>query len=127
MGRKINNTRVTYTGATPGADTNTYPIFTTVTNAWPAGFAAMEGISKLVTDLKHSHLGTYKWYKSSDRGTNWLQIGEEDIGAPAATDTVFREFVIEPYADFKLDWINGNSAQTTWVYDIVLIGDRSQP
>lgn len=122
-----NMTRVKYTGATPGGDTNTYPIFTTLTNGWPAGFFALQNISKLVVDTKHDAAGTFAWYKSNDRGTSWEQIGTEAISAPASTVTIFREFTVEPYEDFKLDWVNGNTAQDPWDVSMVLIPNRSQP
>jgi hypothetical protein len=85
----------------------------------------MLGVKRFVLDLKHSHTITLRWYKSDDRGTNWNQIGEEaSIAAPAATDTTTRDFFVEPYADWKLDLINGGSAQTTFEIDMVMTDER---
>ena len=117
--------RVTYNESAPGADSDTYNIFNTVVACPGQNYLNNAGISRINVDIKHSHAGTLKWYKSHDRGTTWLQIDEAAITAPASTDTTIRDILLEGYLDFKLDWVNGGSAQTTWKLDIALVSDRS--
>lgn len=125
---------VNYIGTTPGADSNTYNIFSTIVSQLPCKGLAMLGLKRLVVDMKFAGgNGTLKWYKCADgsgssnvtRGTNWKQIGEAAIAAPAANATVVRDFLVEEYNDFKLDWVNGGSAQTTWELSIALTDDRA--
>jgi len=117
---------LTYGSGTPGADANTYNVYNSV-SAWSGKrMATQSGYKRLVVDMKFAGgNGTLKWYKSSDRGTNWLQIGQESVTAPSSTDTVVRDFLIEEYDDFKLDWVNGGSAQTTWNISVALTDSRN--
>jgi hypothetical protein len=34
------------------------------------------------------------------------------------------DLVVEPFADWKLEWVNGGSDQTTWVLDMAMIDER---
>lgn len=130
-----------YNGFTPGADSNVYPLYSTcgITGTTPGtagaapslflpvpkGFFQHAGIHKMIFDIKCTQAGTIKWYKSSDRGTTWRQEGSQAIAAPAATDSVVQEFLVEAYLDFKVEWTNGGVAQATWAVDIVGSPDRA--
>lgn len=121
-----------YTGSTPGADSNDYVLF----NSASAGLGAAMGIygfSRLTLALKNSHTGTLKFYKSNSRtaGSNpeasavtWSQIAENAVAAAAATSENVYDYLIEPYADVRLIWTNGGSAQTTWVVNMSLSLER---
>jgi hypothetical protein len=115
---------VKYTGLTPGADSNTYNLFSTVTAHSAKYFFAAARISKILVDIKHSHGFTLKWYKSADRGTTWHQLGENVVPVPSATESNIREILVEPYPDFKLDLVNGGTAQSPFVVDIILVSER---
>jgi hypothetical protein len=117
--------RVKYTGTTPGADTNTYTLFTTVNGEIGQGFFQHADIHKVHLLLKCNNAGTLKSYESTDRGVNWRQIGQEAIAAPAATADVERDFIVEALLDFKLEWVNGNVAQNPWDPNVALISDRA--
>jgi hypothetical protein len=123
----MTDTRAKYIGTTPGADSNTYNIFNTTVAFSGANFLSMLGISKIRVDIDHDNAGTFKWYKSEDRGTNWRQIDQEAVSAPASTETTGREFLVEGYMDWKLDWVNGGSAQDPWEVDIAFIEERGAP
>lgn len=114
--------RTKYTGSAPGADSNTYELFSTTT-AFPgaAGLQAA-GVKRVRIDVAHNQAFTLNAYKSSDRGANWNQVSTESISV-VANSTTQREFNVEPYADFKLEAVNGGSAQTTWSVDIALSTD----
>ena len=122
-------TQIRYTGLTPGADSNTYVIFDT-TVAFPgARYAAMNRMKRLQVGLSNSQAGTYNWYKTQSRVTStntaivWTQIGTAAIAAGATAENT-NDFLIEEYADFKLEWVNGGVAQATWVVDLALSGER---
>lgn len=125
-------TIIRYTGATPGADANTYPFFDTVT-AFPAPrYVAMNQMKRLQVGLSNSQAGTYNWYKSSSRVTNpslttsqvtWTQIGTVAVAAGATAENT-NDFLIEEYDDFKLEFVNGGVAQATWVVNLALSGER---
>lgn len=118
-----------YIGATPGADTLTYSIFDT-TVAFPgARYAAEHKLKRLQVGLSNSQAGTYNWYKTQSRVTStntpivWTQIGTQAVVAGATAENT-NDFLIEPYSDFKLEFVNGGVAQATWVVDIALSGER---
>lgn len=129
-------TIIRYTGATPGADANTYSFFDTVT-AFPAPrYVGMHRMKRLQIGLSNSQAGTYNWYKSSSRVTNpalantqdttkvtWTQIGTLVVAASGATENTL-DLLIEEYDDFKLEFVNGGVAQATWVPNIALSGER---
>lgn len=129
------NLQVKVISATPGANSNTYNMFnSTVTFAAPAYSGSSSttmtahNISRLEFRLANDQTGTLKFYTSIDGGTNWDQTGG-DIAVAASSSTDINgpyDFLIDPYRDVKLDWVNGGSAQTTWRPNVVLVrGDRS--
>jgi hypothetical protein len=125
MAESCNLTPITNNSSPPGADSNTYPLYNSVTCWQGKRFPQMYGFKRLLVDIKCSQNGTLKWYKSSDRGANWLQIGERAVTAPAANDTEIDDYLIEEYDDFKLDWVNSGSAQATWNVSIALSDSRN--
>ncbi len=127
--------RIVVSPTAPGADTNVYVLFATVAvtgtgysfpdPGWGKGALGGHGLKRLVVDIKHNAAGTLNWYKSNDRGTNWHQLDAEAVAAPAATESTTRTFLIEEYDDFKLEWVNGSSAQTTWAVNVALSPERA--
>ena len=123
--------KVTYTGATPGADANTYVLFSTVAMFTGANVLQGTGMKRLDLGLSNSQAGTLNWYKTQSRLTNssntpvWTQIGTAAVAAGATAENDF-DWLIEPYADFKLEWVNGGVAQATWVPDLVLSDSRNK-
>lgn len=116
-----NIVRVKYTGATPGADASTYTLFSTVTAFPGANYCAMGGLGRLVLALANSAAGTLKGYVSEDRGINWTQIlPDTAVSARTAGNQNPFDIRIGEYPDFKLDWVNGGSAQTTWLVEMAL-------
>lgn len=117
---------VTYSGSTPGADSNTYPLFSTVTAAPNArGLFQLADIKRFVLDLAHDQALTLKAYWSNDGGTNWNLYSSEAVAAPAAGVTRTRDYLVEHYRDWKLDAVNGGSAQATWILNMALSEQRS--
>lgn len=116
--------RIKYSGTAPGADSNTYVLFSTVASFTMANAAQMGGVHKLVLTLKNSQAGTLNTWRSTDRGVTWVQITTEAITAGTATTSTPREYLLEQFADFKLEWVNSAVAQATWVVDMALTDAR---
>lgn len=121
----INETRVKYAGSTPGADSNTYAIFSSVT-AFPLACAMQAaGMKRVVVVFAHSNTGTINVYRSADRGTTWAQVSTRIIVGPSATGSSCFDVNVSMFSDFKLEWVNGGSAQTTWTVDIALTDEQT--
>ena len=131
---------IQYAGTTPGTDSNTYVILATTLpaaptnamnmnrdNACPANYAGLAGIRKVALTLKHSHLGTLNLYASIDRGTNWRQMDTIAVATPAATASDLFEFLVEGMRDFKIEWVNGGTAQSPWEVTIAFSDQRASP
>ena len=118
------NAKITYVQTNHTNASATVAMFSSVTAFPGKRYFAMHGVAKFVVDLEHDAATTFKWYKSQNRGVTWVQLGEEAVAAPGTTATTIREFLVEPYDDWKLEAINGSAAQTTFVPDLVLISDR---
>lgn len=116
---------IKYIGATPGADPNTYTLFNTVTSQMGQRALGIHGIRKLFLSLKGNNAGTLKWYTSSDRGLNWVQLGQEAVAALAASASIQRDYPVEAEPDFKLDWVNGGAAQNPWIINMALDSQRA--
>jgi hypothetical protein len=116
-------TRSYYSGATPGADSNTYVMFSTVTLGVSQWFQAA-GIRHARIDIKHDQSFTLNAYKSSDKGVTWNQVSTEAI-AVISGFTSSRVWNVETFADFKIEVVNGGSAQGTWAVDVVFIERRA--
>lgn len=133
--------QVVWNGTSPGADTNTYVLFATCTpgttqtdrvvqnanrdNACPARFFSNAGVRKFVLSLKYTATFTLNSYYSPDRGVTWIQEKTEVIPAPTAGFTLDREWLVEQYPDWKLEVLNGSSAQTTWSPQMALDEQRA--
>lgn len=116
---------VRYTGAIPGADSNTYPIFSSVT-AFPGAWMSQNtGLKRLFVTIDHPQNATLKFYRSVDRGTAWVQVGGDYAITASATDVSTFDGLIEGFPDFKLDLVNGGVAQTGMTVTIALTGERS--
>ena len=133
--------QILWQGTTPGADSNVYVLFATCTpgatqtdrviqnanrdGGCPAHFFANANAHKFVVDLKNSQAGTLDEYYSPDRGTTWLKISSNPVAIPAAGFDTPREYLVESYADWKLEWTNGGVAQATWSPQMALTDQRA--
>lgn len=122
---------VRYVGATPGADSSTYPIFSSVTAFPGANMATDLGYKRLFITIDNPQAGTAKFYRSIDagngvaRGTNWVQVGGDFAATASATDVFTLDVAILGFQDFKVDWVNGGAAQTGWTVTIALDDGRA--
>lgn len=116
---------VTYTGAIPGADSNTYPIFSSVTAFPGKNMAQNSRLKRLFVTIDNPQAATLKYYRSHDRGTTWVQVGGDYAITSSATDVSTLDVLFEGFPDFKLDLVNGGAAQTGMTVTIALMGERA--
>ena len=102
--------KITYSGATPGADSNSYTLFDQ--SAVSGAPLNQHDVYRLV--LNNSASGTLKiYYKTSPTATPVL--AKSIPVAAAATNDVNRfEYRIVSFKYIKVVWANGGSAQTTF-------------
>ena len=117
----MTTTRVKYTGTALPTDSDVHVLFdTTVAFASGANLFQLSGTKRFLLDIKNSHAGTLKMYKSDDRGTNWNQIDQVSVAAAAATDSNVYDLLVALYRDWKIEWTNGGTTQTTFEIDQML-------
>lgn len=122
-------TRLGYSGGTPGADSNTYTLFSSVT-AWPTTYNALSqyGQKRYVLRLEYSQDCTLNWHQSNDRGTNWRAVGTQALTAavPGTPQSVTVDVVVEGFQDFRMQLVNSGTAQGAgFTVDQALDTDRS--
>lgn len=117
---------ITYSGSTPGADSNTYPIWSSVT-ALGKGMLGPHGIKRVVVSLKNIAAGaggTLNGYWSANGGTTWNQYDSQTVSDATSTATNTYDYDVARYRDFKVDWVNAGTAQSTWLVTIALLYER---
>lgn len=116
------STKYKYTGSALPGNAETVTLFSTVAAFPGKNYCAMLGKNRLEVSIKNDQSGTLEGYKSVDRGVNWVQVFPDTaVAAPAAGAVNFYDFLIGEYDDFKLDWVNGATPQTTFGIDIMLV------
>jgi len=117
--------KLKYTGSTPGADSNSYELFSTITAGMGGNLLQSCGLKRYMLDLEHDNAGTILVSKTEDRGTTWVVVSSTAIAAPAANSTTQFDVLVEPFGDFKVVWTNGGSAQGSFIVSQVLTDERS--
>jgi hypothetical protein len=122
-------TRIPYSGATPGADSNAYTLFSSVT-AWPSTYNALSqyGQKRYVLRLEFCQNCSVTWQQSNDRGTNWRPVGTQALTAtaPGTYESVTIDVVVEGFQDFRVFLTNAGTAQGAgFTVDQSLDTDRS--
>lgn len=78
-------------------------------------WAAICGLHVYHLNLVHSHAGTLKGYKSTDRGATWKQFYDSaSISAPAVGGSTDLTVPIEGMPDVAFTWTNGGTNQTSF-------------
>lgn len=120
----MSQTRVAYIGTALPANADTENIFSTQVSA-SSGFFQHAGIKRFLVSVKNDQAGTLKEYRSVDGGATWDQISQTSVALVASTARNTYDFLVEPYEDWKLDWVNGGVTQTTFDIDLALETDRA--
>lgn len=106
---------IPYSGSTPGADSNTYVLFTsTAETALQNGGIQLQGLSRYLLSLKNSGPGTLRGEGSNDGGTTWTRFFERNVPAASPLTNEFR-FPTQAHRDVRVLWVNGGAAQSTWL------------
>lgn len=95
------------------------PTFPAVKGGCPmANWGPMTKLHSFHADIKNDQAGTIRGWKSSNRGATWTQFYTEAIAIPASGMSSNVVVLIEGFADFKFDWLNGATPQTTFEVDL---------
>ena len=113
----------TYTGTAPGADSNTYLLFSSVTAFPGKRMHSGLGLKRFVCGVRHSSAGTINLYKSADRGTTWV-LADTFSAASTTLEDVY-DALVEHFDDFKVEWVNTGSAQSPWVVSLAFSSNRA--
>lgn len=112
--------RCNYTGTALPLSTTTYNLFSTVLAMPGAGMHQMAGLDWYIAHIGNDAKGQLKGYRSQDRGTNWTQFYTRGV-CPSFTDHLNKFAIpIGDCQDFKLDWVNGGTNQTSFLLDQTL-------
>lgn len=72
-------------------------------------------LARISFAVMNSHTGTLKASRSSNGGTNWDVFDSRAVTVPASnTISGPYDYLIDTYEDFKLEFVNDGTAQTTW-------------
>ncbi len=116
--------RVTYSGANPGADANNYTLFSTSV-AFPGEcMTAGMGVHRFSGNIYCTN-GTgcsLVLQKSRNRGVTWRTVETQAIASGTSIDF---DFVVEGFRDWQLIWTNNSNAQVAFEPDMALIDSRN--
>lgn len=109
--------------APTGAGTTVLFDSTTVGAGW---FLRHVNANRYEVVIQNDQAGTIKGYWSANGGTTWNQYDSQTVAIPAAgASSGPYDYHLDAFKDFKAEWVNGGSNQTTWRGTATLIcGDR---
>lgn len=82
-------------------------------------------VHRVVVDITNDQTGTIKIYQSMNRGSTWVRAYDDiAVAAPAANSTNSYDILVEPFADWKIEWTNGAAPQTTWRVNLTSTSQR---
>ena len=82
-------------------------------------------MSRLTVAINNSQAGTLDAYQSQDRGVTWVKIDTLAVAAAATATQNFNDYLVEGYADFKLEWTNGATPQTVFTPNVTMTPQRT--
>ena len=81
---------------------------------------------RFMATFQNDQTGTLKAYWSDDGGANWTQYDAQTVSIPASNKSSQFDYEVDLYRDWKLDFVNDATAQTTWKGNLVLgLGERA--
>jgi hypothetical protein len=96
------------------APTGTAPFATLGAFMGANGFDSMH-IARIHVGIVNDQTGTLKAYQSLDRGVTWTRVvADTAVAVVAANSENEYDYLVEGFADWRLDWTNGGSNQTTF-------------
>ena len=117
---------IKYVGAALPGNAAVVSIFNSVTSFPGKNMIQYMGIKRLLFSVDNDQTGTLKAYKSADRGVTWTRVlADISVTAASANTETVKDFLIEQYADFKLEWTNGATPQTVFNVSVALEDTRN--
>lgn len=125
-------TRIKYTGTALPEDSDTETIYSTLSNvahgqAKSGDVLRQVGARRCVVDVFCSHKGTLQASLSNDDGTNWRKYKEHVMPPTTAGQVWHFEFEVSGLRDFRLQWVNGGTTQTTFDINVYLTDETDSP
>lgn len=120
----MNTISFKYEGETPAADTEVYELFSTLTAFGTAYAFPMHGIARIKLNLQHDQDCALNTYRSDDRGVTWHQLSTDSITGPVDESTE-QEWLVEGFADWKLELVNGGAAQDPFAVLVTATTNRA--
>jgi hypothetical protein len=121
----MNSPTVKYTGSALPGNAEVVVMFTTTANGYGANFFASTGTNRFLLALVNDQTGTLASQKSTDRGVTWTTISSDAVSASATNDQNYYDYLVEPYADWRLVWTNGATPQTSFKPSMALVNQRN--
>lgn len=91
------------------------------------GFFRSIGSSRFEVTIQNDQAGSLRAYWSRNGGTTWRLYNTQAVALVAAGASSEYDYLVDPFMDWKLDWLNGGVNQATWDGNLVLVcGDRSK-
>lgn len=107
-------------GGTPGSDSNTYVLFDSTLLS--VGWIWSHSINRIEFTVQNSQAGTLNAYWSKDGGVTWNEYDTRAVAIPASnTSSGPFDYLVDPYKDWKLAWVNGGVSQATWITQLTAI------
>lgn len=106
---------------------NTVVVFDTTVQFPGGGGISIHRINRITCAFAQSHSSTLKAYSRATIGGTWDQVGGDIALSATTTDLNRKDFLVDDLGvDFKLEWTNGGTTQTTYRARVSLIsGDRA--
>jgi hypothetical protein len=118
--------RISYLGSALPGNAETVVLFSTALTA-PGPMENMlqkRDIRRIFLSLTNDQAGTLNAYQSVDRGTTWRKVYTTGVGASPLNGENQYDLYVEPYADWKLEWVNGATPQTVFIPNMVATDER---
>lgn len=105
-----------FVSTTAPVDAETTTLFNSVTAFGGAGRMRHLPIARISFGVNTSHGGTLNAQESIDGGTTWRTFDSQVFAAAPAANTIHGpvDYLIDVYHEFRLQWVNGGTTQTTW-------------
>jgi hypothetical protein len=127
----------TFTCSVPAAPTAgaTIKLFDS-TAAFGAGMLRLLDVRRVIVDFVNISHGSaasgLRAYASTNGGTNWDEVDHSGtmpatVAASTATDDDIKNFKVDAYSDWKLEYTNGASQPTTWRVTVVCVCGDNNP
>lgn len=91
----------------------TVELFNSVT-AFGAGVLSFLPLKRIQFSAEHDQTFVLNGYRSTNGGTNWDQTFTQGLSSVPGTIAGPIDLIIDGFSDFKLEAVNGATAQGTW-------------